>query len=57
MFVARISLLGYIPTTINARLDVSFLFLENRKSIPKMFIGRKLLKNVTLQIWNVIPVS
>ena len=36
---------------------VNRLLLENRKSIPKFFNGKKLLKNVTLQILNFILVS
>ena len=33
------------------------LFLENRKSIPKIFSSKTLFKNVTLQILNFILVS
>ena len=36
---------------------VNRLLCENRKSIPKFLKGKKLLKNVTLQILNYIPVS
>ena len=33
------------------------LLRENRKSIPNFLTGKKLLKNVTLQVLNFIPVS
>ena len=36
---------------------VNHLLCENRKSIPKFFNGKKLFKNVTLQILNFILVS
>ena len=36
---------------------VNRLLRENRKSIPKFLSSKKLLKNVTLQILNFIPVS
>ena len=36
---------------------VNRLLRKNRKTIPKFLIGKKLFKNVTLQILNVIPVS
>ena len=36
---------------------VNCLLHENRKSITKIFNGKKLLKNVTLQILNFIFVS
>ena len=48
----------YSSSRLNAHLMFP-LFPENRKpSIPNCFTGRKLfLKNVTLQILNVIPIS
>ena len=36
---------------------VNRLLRENRKSIPKFLSGKQLLKNVTFQILNFIPVS
>ena len=36
---------------------VNRLLRENRKSIPKYLSGKRLFKNVTLQILNFIPVS
>ena len=36
---------------------VNRLLRENQKTIPKYLSGKKLLKNVTLQILNFIPVS
>ena len=36
---------------------VNRLLRENRKTIPKCLSGKTLLKNVTLQILNFIPVS
>ena len=36
---------------------VNHLLRENRKSIPKILSGKKLLKNVTLQNLNFILVS
>ena len=36
---------------------VNRLLRENRKTILKFLSGKKLLKNVTLQILNFIPVS
>ena len=41
---------------LNAHV-VNRLLRENRKSIPKLFNGKKLLKNVTLQILNFILIS
>ena len=41
---------------LSARV-VNRLLRENRKSFPKFLSGKKLLKNVTLQILNFIPVS
>ena len=37
--------------------EVNCLLRENRKSISKFLSGKKLFKNVTLQILNFIPVS
>ena len=36
---------------------VNRLLRENRKSIPKFLSGKKLFKNVTVQILNFIPIS
>ena len=46
----------YSWSRINAHLMFS-LFPENRKSTPLVFSGKKLLKNVTLQVLNFISVS
>ena len=46
-----VSLVSYSSSRLNVHLLFS-LFPENRKSIPKMLIGKRLLKNVTLQILN-----
>ena len=45
---------------ISSRLNVHLMFAsfpENRKTIPKFLVVKKLLKNVTTQILNFIPVS
>ena len=36
---------------------VNRLLRKNQKTIPKFLSGKKLFKNVTLQILNFIPVS
>ena len=36
---------------------VNHLLRKNRKTIPKFLSGKKLFKNVTLQILNFIPIS
>ena len=50
----------FTKTHVVSRLSahvVNRLLRENRKTIPKFLSGKKLLKNVTLQILNFIPVS
>ena len=52
--------LSFSPETKLSHLSahvVNQLFHENRKTIPKILSGKKLLKNVTLQVLNFIPVS
>ena len=48
--------LGLTLSHLGAHL-VNRLLDESRKSIPNFLKGKKLLKNVTLQILNYIPVS
>ena len=50
--MSHLSLLSHLSVRV-----VNRLLRENLKSFPKFLSGKKLLKNVTLQILNFIPVS
>ena len=47
----------YITLSLLSAHLVNRLLHENRKSIPKIFNGKKLFKNVTLHILNFILIS